>query len=147
MPKGLNAAIGVLWIAILSIGCSPRGFRPQKPLSEEEKQRIEKYTNEITAKPDLPLPYYSRGKVFCLSGRFAKSIPDFDKAIELKNNGEVPMADSYALRGVAKFELGDRTGALADFKQALQRDQTNIYAEVYLEKAGEKHRIDEYRKK
>ncbi|MEE2639189.1 MAG: tetratricopeptide repeat protein [Planctomycetota bacterium] len=149
MSKWLAPGILIAFMTFAVSGCSNGQFSGEMPLSEEQTQKIGKYTADIEARPKSPDAYYRRGKIYCISGRYAQSIPDFDKAIELKMEGLSPItiADSYALRVVAHFETGDRNRALADFKQALQRDQTNIYAEAYLEKAGEGHRIDEYRKK
>ena len=54
------------------------------PLSEELTQKIGTYTADIEARPKSPDAYNRRGKIYCISGRYAQSIPDFDKAIELK---------------------------------------------------------------
>ena len=65
-------------------------------------------------------------------GDYRGMLPDLDRAISLLN-GSASTLDSqnvrlYTLRGIAKFELADKKGALADYKRAIAFNPTDAAA-------------------
>ncbi|MGM9759916.1 MAG: tetratricopeptide repeat protein, partial [Parabacteroides sp.] len=62
-----------------------------------------------------------------LQGKFAEAVAYFDELIE--SNPE--MGKAYAERGRAKNELGDKEGAFADLKKAIELNPTGEEAQRF----------------
>jgi tetratricopeptide (TPR) repeat protein len=58
--------------------------------------------------------YRFRGRTRIFLRNFKGAIQDYDKAIEMNPR----QATTYYWRGMAKYEMGDKIGALSDFSMA-----------------------------
>jgi len=79
---------------------------------------LDDYSEKIRLQPDAADGYGWRGSVYLQQSDYEKALADYSRAIELG-----PDANDVALwyhdRGAARYNLGDRQAALADYDQAL----------------------------
>ena len=91
------------------------------------------FTNAIAAfdrllelQPGAALGYYNRGLVYSELEDYQRAIADYDRALDLNESLEPPeLAEIFIDRGVA-YLMGDQIpDAIANFSEAIQRDETN----------------------
>ena len=85
------------------------------------------FDRTIELDPDYKNAYLNRAYyVKVNSGDFAGAIEDYNKFIELNEDGN----NAFALnnRGFAKFNMNDTIGALNDIQSSISLDSTNSYA-------------------
>lgn len=89
-------------------------------------KEIEKYTDNYKL-------YYDRGTIYTCWGKFKKAIIDFNKAISLLDNSNVPnikkeYARIYFNRSSCYFRLEEDENALADINKAIEFGENNTYS-------------------
>jgi clan AA aspartic protease (TIGR02281 family) len=100
------------------------------------------YTESISLDSSSASDYGSRGDEYRLTGNYAASIKDFDKAIEM--DPEQPWF--YYRRGWVKDEfLKDPEGGLADYTSAIEIDRTYAYTYLHRGRLYAKHYKDTLR--
>ena len=72
--------------------------------------------------------------MYAMTEQWQKSIADYDKGLRFDPKD----AYSYNNRGIAKAALGDRNGAIADFKKALALDPSLTQIKDRLKEMGVK---------
>lgn len=77
------------------------------------------YNKAIELDPTNAQAYFNRGtlKVLCLTN-YTEAVADFTKAIDLHSDPQEE--DLFYWRGVARHELKDYAGAIADYRKSLQ---------------------------
>lgn len=84
---------------------------------EDYQLALDDYNAAMQLMPELPEAYVSRGNLLYLADKFDAAIGDYDKALDLML-GRSHIA--FYNRGLVNERRGDRTAALADFRQALE---------------------------
>ena len=84
---------------------------------EDYQAALDDYNAAMQVMPELPETYVSRGNLLLIADNLEAAIGDYDKALDLML-GRSHVA--FYNRGLANEKLGDRTAALADFRQALE---------------------------
>ena len=100
--------------------------RPQEALADLER------AGEMSA-PLLPVLHFPRANAFMQLGMFREAEAEFGRAIEL----DQLVADAYCNRGICRLGLGNRAGAVADFREALRIDSAYAPAREQLRALGE----------
>lgn len=78
------------------------------------------FTNAILYNPTEMESYYNRAIALKALGKFKEAIADYDKYISLNTNNTRYLADGYQNRGVAKIDIKDYAGAVADLTVAIK---------------------------
>jgi tetratricopeptide (TPR) repeat protein len=68
--------------------------------------------------PDAALAYYNRAWAHYLGGENVQALADADRAIALNARS----ASAFSTRGLIRERLADKTGAIADFREAIKID-------------------------
>ncbi len=89
----------------------------QKRLAGQYEAAITDYTQVIGQAPNLAAAYAERGYCFAKLKRYQEALSDLEKAIDL--GFKDPLV--FLNRGWAKYNLGDKQGACADWQQAEQQ--------------------------
>lgn len=79
-----------------------------------------------------------RGKALGAESRFAESLADLQRAVELE-----PTFDTYYFRGVTQYFLGHYEAAIEDFSQTLTLNPD--FALAYLKRCSAQYRLQQYR--
>jgi len=80
------------------------------------KDDLSLWTDASLKSPNKARPINNRGYALSQLGQFKKAIPDFNKAIKLKNN----YADPYFNKGFAYANLGEINEAIKNFDKAIE---------------------------
>ncbi len=83
---------------------------------------ISDYSKAIIRLPGNPALYFNRALCYRELGRWHKVIEDYTKCISLSPQPEVL---AYLNRGNARDEVGDKEGAIADYRKAAELDPGN----------------------
>ncbi|TAF08975.1 MAG: tetratricopeptide repeat protein [Nostocales cyanobacterium] len=75
---------------------------------------ISNFNQALQLNPNNADIYYELGDIFLDLGNFIRAIEDYTQAIKIDRN----FSKAYNYRGIARSQLGDKQGAIADFKQA-----------------------------
>lgn len=84
---------------------------------KRDNEALKAFDMAITLSPRDEVAWNNRGGVLLRFGRYDDAIKSYDRAIELAPK----WADSFYCRACASARKGDKTGALADRKTAIQR--------------------------
>ena len=88
-----------------------------------------------------PSAYHNRGVQYFLKGLYPKGLADLTKAVELSGVEKTDfVSDCLVWRGHTHEKLGQRGKAIADYREALNRDATNKSAQEKLKSYGVKPR-------
>ncbi len=79
---------------------------------------LEDFKRAVKIDPEDARAFYRLGYVLILKEQFSKAESKLKRAIELKKKNFRELAETYNARGVARFNLGNRDGALEDFRRA-----------------------------
>jgi tetratricopeptide (TPR) repeat protein len=79
------------------------------------QQAVEDYTQALRLNPNNASLYRYRGIAYGPLGQHGRAIEDFDQSLRLD-----PKPGVYGVRGSAKFQLGRKEEAFADFRKACQ---------------------------
>jgi hypothetical protein len=90
-------------------------------------------SNALQIYPDDPIARYNRAQIYARAKHWQKVLDDVNVAIGA--GGDV--ADFYALRADAYEELGEAEKALADYRGALQRAQTDEQKATFARRIAE----------
>jgi tetratricopeptide (TPR) repeat protein len=90
----------------------------------------------LTIDPSLAAAYNLRGRALRDGGDLQKALENFNRAVELKPNG-----DSYYQRGATEQALGNHRLAIADFSESI--DYKPEMAEVYFARAESERALGE----
>ncbi len=96
--------------------------------SGKRAEAIADLNRAVALNPKYAAGYLLRGLVLTEDKKSRQALSDFDRAIALDPN---LTATASANRGVAKFQLGDRSGARADFDRAIGIDREQPKAFYY----------------
>ncbi len=108
-------------------------------LAQASDQQLLQKNNELPLKADDPLSYMKKlaAEIFYSMGNSLMEEKDFQGAIHHFNQAidTYPQyAEAYTNRAVAKAQLGDRAGAVADLQQAAtlfrQQGNTEAYQQI-----------------
>lgn len=83
--------------------------------------------------PQVGDSYVLRARLYAQQGRFAEAMRDVDIALARfgKRRG-----DTLALRAICRFNMGDRSGAASDAREALALDPASVQARQVLQATG-----------
>lgn len=93
-----------------------------KFILEDYEGALQEYTKAIEVDPNNVFAYESRGTVELHLENYSSALLDFTKAIKIE-----PRALFYCNRGIAKYLLNDRTGALLDWDKAAELGELDAY--------------------
>ncbi|UBF29140.1 tetratricopeptide repeat protein [Kovacikia minuta CCNUW1] len=86
----------------------------------EKQEALEDFTQAIRlgekSSSWLIDSFYERGKIFAELGNYRKAIEDFNRAIKLSPG----YSFVYISRGDARHKIGDKQGALADYRKGIE---------------------------
>ncbi|MAO46131.1 MAG: hypothetical protein CL823_03185 [Crocinitomicaceae bacterium] len=85
----------------------------------------EKFHETASAEEKDPNSFHDMGICKFNCGRMKEAISDLDRAAELQPD----YGYRFAARGWMKQSMGDRTGAIADYKKAIELDPSDIYTQ------------------
>ncbi len=88
----------------------------QKRLAGQYEAAIAEYTQIIEQTPNLMVAYIERGYCFARLKKHQEALNDLEKAIFMGSNDPL----TFLNRGWAKYNLGDKQGACADWQKAEQ---------------------------
>lgn len=91
---------------------------------------IEDYTKEISlinSDYDYAVCYINRGNAYYDLRNYQKAVEDYDRAIKIADK----YPDVYEYRGLARYELGDKLGAIEDLEKAAALYQQGGWVEYY----------------
>ncbi|CAN5857873.1 hypothetical protein BH11BAC7_BH11BAC7_07560 [soil metagenome] len=77
---------------------------------------IDLCTQAIKLDNELADAYFNRGDAFYFLGEYTTALEDFDIAVEKRGD-----AYDHQFRGETRFKLGDKLGALSDYKKASEK--------------------------
>ena len=135
MRRRLSLVMLIIGILVGLLGCAPAQRLSYNPhvaqgaeLDKQQKwpEAIVEYTQGIQQDPKDDIAYDRRGSAYYYRGEYAKSIADYNQAIEL-NKGQEPI--EFYMRGLSRQNLGMTEAALDDFTHAitLGYDHANAY--------------------
>lgn len=78
------------------------------------EEAINDYNIALVLDPDFAEVYFEKGYSLFMVGRLEESVLNYDKNIELKPKNAI----AFVNRGSVKCILGDKEGAMADWKRA-----------------------------
>lgn len=87
------------------------------------QDRIDRLSEAIAQTPERGSLYHNRGMANAKLERWGSALADFDRAIELD-----PQPTTYEQRGLVRYQSGDRTGAVDDWRHALRLDPSRMLA-------------------
>ncbi|NJO94032.1 MAG: tetratricopeptide repeat protein, partial [Hydrococcus sp. RM1_1_31] len=91
------------------------------------RQAVADFTRAIELDRDRAETYNYRGTSYFWLKQFQKALADYDRALELDPN----LTLAYYNRGYVRIELGDKAGAIEDFRQgaALSKQEGDTVSE------------------
>lgn len=94
--------------------------------SGEFQAAVDDNTHLIKLQPDDFRAYFNRGLAMAALGNYKQAIAEYDQAMTLTSDTEpILIADMHTDGGLAKFELKDMSGAIADSDAAIQLNAHN----------------------
>ena len=111
-------------LALLTAGCNSlggpaairsAGVAEVEQRSEATETNIASLNQVVSANPNSPEPYNTRGAAFARVGRFQEAITDFSTAIKLDPNNVA----AYTNRALAYRQINRAEQAQADFNMAI----------------------------
>ena len=95
----------------------------------------EKFHETASIEEKDPNSFHDMGICKFNCGRIKEAISDLDRAAELQPD----YGYRFAARGWMKQSMGDTTGAIADYKKAIELDPSDIYTQNNLIILEDKH--------
>lgn len=100
---------------------------------------IADYTKALEFQPDLAEARFNRANALMEINKYNEALNDYNQVISFN---PPKVIDAYYKRGFAKKELGDYTGAIADFTKVLAMD--SLYGKAWFGMATAKFLLNDY---
>jgi tetratricopeptide (TPR) repeat protein len=103
--------------------------------ANDPEAALEAADRSLALNPEYSHGHNNRALALDRMGRLGEAIAAFDRAIEIETRERGEFARSYINRGHTRERLGDYTGAIDDFKEAIRLEPNDVTADSRLNRA------------